>query len=677
MPAASVQAQEDAEPESTIIVTSPLRHAAHDVLGSTTVLRRDDLQRALRASLGDTLATLPGMSATSFGPAASRPVLRGQQGERVRVLLDGIGSIDVSNTSADHAVAIDPLNADRIEVLRGPATLLYGPSAIGGVINVVDRRLPEILQETPISLKGQASFASAADDASIAGSMNARLGGSLIAHLSGSWRKTGDLAIPGQAESRILRATEAAGGDGHDGDAVAGRLANSDLRTHTVAAGLSSVGANSHIGVVVSRYGAFYGVPGHTHDEGHGTADEDNVRLMAAIPVDDEGVRIRQRQTRVDVKAGMMFDNGMIERVALRYGWARYTHRELEGGATGTLFRNRGQEGRLEIVQMPRGRWRGVLGAQFAHRLFDAVGAEAFVPRNTSRQLGLFSVQEWESETLHLELGARLDHVQSHAPTIGVRRAFTTFSASAGVQWQFVPGWRIGLTASRNARAPSPEELFANGPHAATSSFEIGDPDFHVERARSLEANLRGDFGRLSLKAAAYLVEYDNFITDRPTGATIDDLPVFRFTQANARFRGVEIESTLTILQVGSNTLMLDLTGDLVRARDTEAGTPLPRIPAARLIVGLEWQSPRLDARVDVQMTAAQSRRAPFELPTEGHAFLNATLAWRPLPDSQALTVMVQAANLANREGRLHASYLKDLTPLPGRDIRLSVRAEF
>jgi iron complex outermembrane recepter protein len=669
----------DAAQERAIIVTAPFTRDRLDVLQATSVLTGDQLSAALRSSIGETLAGTPGASSTSFGPGASRPVLRGLQGERVRVLSDGIGSIDVSNTSVDHAAALDPLVAERIEVLRGPATLLYGSSAVGGVVNAITTRLPSSLPEQSIKARARTGFGSAADEFNVAGAAQVRLSSNFGLQFDASYVDAQDLRIGSFAKSARLRALE---GETPDPDEE-GKLENSDLRTFSFATGALFATENLSLALTYSRFDSNYGIP-----PGSPAAVELlEVEPQGSVPLrvivqgggEEEDVRIDIVQDRVDFKGALSLSQGFVEAITLRAGYADYSHAEIEGeGEVGTIFNNEGVEARLELVQRAAdfagGSLKGAFGVQFTRRDFEAIGEESFVPPNITRQYGFFALQTLDLGRVKLEAGARLEAASAKSAVLGIDRDFTPLSLSAGTSVALNEALRFTFSLSRSERAPAAEELFANGPHAATGSFEIGDPGFKKERALGLEAGLRAQGERFEAGFAVYFNRFDNFISERATGDVLDDLPVFQFTQGDAEVYGAEFEAAYTAIKSDAFSLRLDLVADVVRGRDLSAKTPLPRIPAARARFGVEALTPLLDARVEVESVANQRRITTFELPTDSYTLLNATLRYRPFKDRQAITFALDANNIFDVDARRHASFLKDSSPLAGRDIR--VRAE-
>ncbi len=659
------------EQSKDIIVTAIFARDRADILSGTSVVSGDDLVRELRPTIGETLSRQAGVSATSFGPNASRPVLRGFQGERVRVLSDGIGSFDVSNTSVDHPVAINPLTADRIEVLRGPSALLFGSSAIGGVVNVIDSRIPRRITDEQIHFDGNATYGDAANERSGGGRVDLPISSKVILHFDGSYLKTGNLDIGGFVLTPALRAAALASGD-PDVAALAdlkGKLPNSAARTYDVAGGLAIITSNGNLGFSVSRYDSLIGLP---------------VRFSVDPGVEAEAVRLDAKQTRVDLRGEVNPASGPIEAIKFRGGYAKYKHNELDqDGAIGTTFRNDGFEGRLELIQRERKGWRGAIGGQFFIRDLVIVGEEKFLPPSDTQQYGLFTLQSFDLGTVRAEAGARVERSILSARedidlgTAEARRTFTAVSGSLGASVEFATGWRVGLNASYTERAPSQEELFSNGPHAGTQAFEIGNPNFKKEKSKGAELTLRGKGAGYSVSASVYGNDFDGFIIENPTGAIQDDLPVFLFTQSDVRYYGAEVEATFKLAQIRDFAINLDGVADYTRAKVRGGGGSVARIPALRVLGALAAQSPRVNGRIEVERVNQQNRIAAFETPTKGYTMVNASLGFKPLGEDGAVSLTLSANNLFDVTARRAASFLKDFAPLAGRDIRVSARVSF
>lgn len=667
-----------------IIVTGVLQQSERDVLQGTSVLSGEALTRDLRPTIGETLARLPGVSATSFGPSASRPILRGFQGERIRVLTDGIGSIDVSNTSVDHAVIIDPLLAERIEVLRGPSALLFGSSAVGGVVNVVDTRIPRTRPADGYQVAGIATYGSAANERSIEGAGDVAVGPYLVLHADGSYLKSGDLDIGGYALSRGARAAALSQvGLAQDTDepidfaasaAIRGKLPNTRAETWTAGAGASIITDTGQLGVSYSHYDSLYGVP---------------VRYATEVGQEQEAPRLDVVQNRVDLRGEVETGGGFLDRIRVRAGHATYRHFELEpSGEVGTAFYNNGTEGRLELVQADHGGWQGASGVQYFNRLFDVVGDEAFLPRNETNQTGLFTLQQYDGGAFKAAGGVRYEWSDLTAKAdeqnrfFTGRRTFHAISGSLGASYGLGDAIRIGLNGSHTERAPSAEELFANGGHAGTQAYELGSPDFRLEKSWGLEATLHAHTERVNFDASVYYNWFSNYISENQVDQSVCEtaaapreveLPCFQYQQADARYYGVEADLSAHLFQVGATRINADILGDYVHANIVDLG-PIPRIPPARVLGGVEAQAARFTARAEVEHLFEQNRIAAFETPTRDYTIVNASLSLSPFGRDSKTTLLLSANNVFDQNVRRHASFLKDFAPLAGRDLRATLR---
>ncbi|KQM61828.1 MULTISPECIES: TonB-dependent receptor [unclassified Sphingomonas] len=654
----------EAPPE--IIITAPYQRNQADILSGTSVLSGEELTRELRPTIGETLARQPGVSATSFGPNASRPVLRGLQGERVRVLTDGIGSFDVSNTSVDHAVAINPLTADRIEVLRGPSALLFGSSAIGGVVNVIDSRIPRRVPDEPIHADAIATYGSAANERSGSASVDVPVTDKVVFHLDGTYGKTDDLDTGGYILSRPLRRQAAASTDADIRELadLKGKLPNSQSKMWEVAGGAAIVTDTGNLGFSVSHLDNRYGVPIRYSLDG-GEAEE---------------VTLHVQQTRADMRGEVDTGGGLLEKIRLRAGFADYRHDEIEDtGEIGTSFFNQSVEARLELVQAARGGWRGAVGGQMFIRDFNVQGDEKFVPRNETQQFGLFTLQSFDMGAFRAEAGGRYEYTVARASAdalLGngnIRRGFDSFSGSLGGSVGLAENIRFGVNASHTERAPSAEELFANGPHAGTQAFEVGNPAFAKEISDGLEATLKGSGDGYSFGLSAYHNWFRNFIYENPTGAVEDDLPVFQYAQADARLWGFEAEASARLAKFGETAINLDGLADYTRATIVDRG-PAPRIPPLRVLGGIEAQGRMVQVRGEVEHVTRQDRVSNLETTTPAYTMVNASVSLRPFGRDSNTTLMLSANNIFDVEARRHASFLKDYAPLAGRDIRVTAR---
>ncbi|MBJ7254209.1 MAG: TonB-dependent receptor [Sphingomonadaceae bacterium] len=662
-----------------IVVTAPFVERL-DILSGTSAISGEVLAEKTRAQLGDILTSLPGVSATSFSPGASRPVLRGYQGNRVAVLTDGIGNIDASNTSADHAVTIDTLTVERIEVLRGPAVLLFGGQAVGGAVNALDKRIPRSIPDEAIHIDALAGYGSAARDWSGGASIDMPITDRVIVHLDGSYRNSDDLRIGGYVLSPNLRAevldfaAEEASEGNLDEAAEAtelanqsGRIANSAVTTWTAGAGIAFIDDSGNLGVSYSIYDTDYGIPArpgasHAH--------------AAAETAEEAPVTIGLRQYRLDFRGAVNLGDGLFDKLRLRAGYADYTHTEFEGDEIGTIFNSQGIEARAEFVQNDRNGWRGASGVQYQTRDFEAIGAEAFVPPNKTRQYGLFTLQEYTKGNLDAEVALRFDTAELSANILGLTRSFNNVSAAFGLGYH-IGDLKIGANISRTGRAPAVEELLSNGPHIATQAYEIGDPNLKSERAWNGELYARYDTPGTAFSATLYTNRFDNFIYEADTGKIEDDLPVFKYFQNDAKVWGVEFQASKRLASFGSSDLSVDGVADYTRAKISSGGGNAPRIPPLRLLGGIELTNAHFNLRGEVEYSDDQTKTATFETPTDGFTLVNASATWRPFGRDRNIALIASVNNIFDVTARRAASFTKDFVPLTGRDFRVTARLSF
>ena len=654
------------------VTASPHGKGSFDVLQGSNVLAGDSLEKNLEATIGETLSDLPGISSTFFGAGASRPIIRGLGGDRIRVLINGIGSIDAASTSPDHAVAGDPLTAERIEIMRGASTLLYGSNAVGGVVNIIDNRIPNYIPEMGVSGKVRLSVDSVSNDRSGGGTVNVALGNKVVLHVDGYYRKTDNYSIPGFAESAAFRAQEEA--EDHDEleeehEEQFGFVENSDVDNKGGTIGIGWIGESATFGVSFNLNDSDYGVPGHAHHEEEGSEAENEEH-------EEEVVRINLDQKRFDLKGNVERDFLFFQEGRIRFGYADYKHVELEGDAIGTSFTNKGWEGRMEFIQQHIGNIHGSMGIQLRNREFSAIGEEAFVPPNETFQWGAFVVEEIEIEPVTFEIGGRYDHQTTESKSLGLKRSFNTFSFSGGAAIHPTEHDLIGISISRSERSPTPEELYSNGPHLATSAYEMGNLNLKTEKAISTELTIKRDLGRFSGGLNIYHTWYKDFIYEHETGTEIDGLNVLEFRARDAKFYGAELELGYMLIEQQNYTVNLTATADFVHAR-FNGGDVIPRMPAASTNFGIDYKSEYISFGADLKFVSSVTKTAQDILPTDSSTTIDLSATWRPFGEEQDLNVRFQALNITNAERRQHTSFLKDLVPMPGRNFRMTLNYGF
>jgi len=625
--------------ESIVVTASGGGSGSGEVAVPVTVLDRSDLSRKMEATIGDTLAKEPGVSTTYYGPGASRPIIRGQSAGRVRVLENGLGTGDVSSTSPDHAVTIDPLSADRIEIVRGPATLLYGGAAVAGVVNVFDGRIPDHVPQQPLGGTLDLRLGSVADERS--GSVALDGGkGQFAWHVQGVARRTDDYSIGGHA---VI----------DDPTSARGVLPNSAVETEQGTLGGSWVGGTGHVGAAVRQFDTLYGVPS------------------------EETVQIDMNETRYDLGGGFNTDYGPWNGINFRVGVVDYEHKELEDGEVGTTFLQDWQEGRVELLNGGGGKVSGLSGLQFSNQDLEAIGDEAFLPKNTQESLSAFGHQEVRAGVMRYEAGLRYEAQRNSTSASSLPdRDFDVGSLSFAAAW--VPGetYTLGLSVSRAARPPSAEALYADGPHVATSQFIIGDPDLDAEVSLGADLSLRKNQGRLTGELNLFSHRYDDYIFEIPTGAILDGLPVFQVTQADADFQGFEISAVIETLRTDSGHFDVVLLGDYTHAELSD-GEPLPYMPPLRWGAELRYDGERWMATAGAVRNEEQDRVPVYVTPTPASTLVNASVGYRLLGKALVQDFLLRGTNLTDEDARVSTSVLKDLAPLPGRDVSLTYRLTF
>ncbi|WP_313210779.1 TonB-dependent receptor [Stenotrophomonas sp.] len=688
---------------STVKVTaSPLQGDAESLARPVDVLAGERLDEQKAGTLGDTVAKLPGVQSTFFGPGVGRPIIRGQEGPRVAVLSNGMGNMDASTVSADHATSIEPFLADQIEVLKGPATLLFGSGAIGGAVNVVDGRIARELPDRPLSGRAELRGNSVNDERSGMFRLDG-VSGNVVLHVDGLVRNGDDYRIPGYAVIDGLE--DHSGHDHEEGDTDEprrGRLDNSSIRTRAGGVGATWLGDDGYFGVSASTYRTNYGIPNgahvhadddHDHDHDHDHGDEEEG--------DEHDVRIDMVQNRFEAKGGIYQPTSFLKNITLRTAYTDYEHTELEAGTPATRFTNRGIEGRLEAVQEQIGGWDGAFGLQFGNSDFGAKGEEAFVPDTATKNIGLFVLQEKQFGAFKLELGGRHDQVKLD-PTGDYRaRTFDATNLSAAGIWTLNDAVDLRFGIDSSERAPTNEELYAAGAHIATRSLEIGDANLKTERGQRVELGIHTHSDRVDFSASIYQTKFKDFIYLADTGV-VESLPVRLWTQQDATFKGAEAEALFHLFEGNTGDWDLRVFGDYVKAeldgsgsRSVDIAVPhgdhnhnytvdlantgyLPRIAPGRVGADLRWAKDGWRASVGAVRYSSQKDVAQNEEPSNGYTLVDAHFAYRwDRTDSNSYEVFLDGSNLTNREVRPHTSLLRDYSPLPGRGVAFGIRAYF
>ncbi len=665
-----------------VVSTHPYARSQTEIAQPTTVVGDQTVRREQATSLGELLANQPGVSSTYFGPGSSRPVIRALGGPRVAVLQNGTDTIDASVISPDHAVSIDPLLIERVEITRGPAALLQGGAAIGGAVNVVTHRIHQVAPEPGVHGRAEGRLASGNDE---------RSGGLVLEGGAGAWawhldvfdRRTGNVAIPGYAESAWLRAQEEAEHDhdeeeDHEEEPEAfGELPNSSVESSGGALGFSWIGERGYLGLATSGFDTLYGVPPgvHSHEE-HGDHEEDEGD--EDHEPEEELVSIDLSQRRLELEGELREPTGGLRAVRFRAAHADYTHRELEGADVGTTFDSSGTDLRIDVLHEVWAGLQGAIGAKIESVDFAAIGDEAFVPSTTTRNQALFIFEEIENGPDLWQFGARSDWTSIDVTDgSGRQAAGNALSGSVGWVRQLGETWSVASSLAHTERLPTAQERFADGPHIGTNAYEIGDPGLGKEVSQGIDLTLRRRGPWFSGEVTIFANAFDGYVYENPTGAEVEGLPVYAFVQRDARFHGAEATAVFHLHEDEHGHLDLTLGGDLVRARNTSDRTNLPRTTPARARLALDWSREAWRAGTELSHAFAQDRVAPGEVSTEAYSLWSAYAGYRWVSGATTWDLLLRGTNLTDAEARLHTSFLKERVPLPGRSYALSLRVGF
>lgn len=684
-----------------VLVTVPIHKKAAETALPVTIISGAELRRLAASTLGETLGGTPGISNSSFGPGVGRPVIRGQAGPRTVNLTNGIAAADVSSLSPDHAVGIEPMLAETVEVLRGPSTLLYGGGAIGGVINTLDNRIPSDRIE---GIRGAVEYRY--DDAPEMNTGVLKLeggSGDFAFHLSGTFRDFENTSIPGLAidEEAVEMQEELLGGHDEDHDEEHegeehdhedeefensdGFIANTDGDSDVFNIGGSyHFGERDFIGFAYNSFETNYGIPPGAHEHGHEEEHEGEEHEGEEHGEEEEElIRIDLKQERYDTQLHMHdLAPGLIDVARAFLTYTDYEHVELEGVEIGTQFNRETYEGRLELVR--EGNSHSVFGLQFRGDEFSAVGEEAYVPPTDSIEWGGFYVQDFHAGDWQLEAGGRLDYVERD-PATGFEEDFTSFSLSGSALYPINDKLNLGISVSRSERAPSTEELFSNlnnseeqlVTHAATGIVEIGDPDLDTEVSLNSDLSLTwqgmGSFAELTL----FYNTFNDYIFLLNTGDEADETPVYVYEQDDAKFYGVELESSFNLGAMAGGSVELGFFGDLTVGEFDSAGD-VPRLPPMRIGSELSWRSDTLGAYVRVLNASDQDDPGAFETETDGYTRWDAGVDYNlRFSGGTELLAFLKLKNLTDEEIRLSTSFLRNFAPQAGESVEAGVRFTF
>ncbi len=651
--------------DKLVVSAGPDEKTLFDLAQGTSILTGEDLRRQTQPTLGETLAATPGVNSTYYGPGASRPLIRGLGGDRVRMLANSIGSLDASNISPDHNVALEPLFASSIEVLRGPSTLLYGSSAVGGVVNVIDNRIPSDPGDGRAHGAAELRGWGANDERT---GVFAVGGGTpdFAVQLDAMRQKTGDIDIPG-----VARIDEEA-----PSDQPRGTVPNTAIDTKDVSLGGTLFRPNGNLGLSVRRYATFYGVPNG----------------------EDPPVSIDMHQTRVDLDGAVTQPFGAFRSARVRFGYGDYMHSELDGNEIGTTFKNKAWEGRLELPHVALGPITGTVGLQASRSDFSAVGEEVVTPPSVTSNYAVFALEELKTDDMTLQFGVRheqqsirLGEVSPDLPVIPgydapshEHRSLGGNSATMGVVGHPAKDTSLALTLAYSERLPTAQELFSNGPHGGTDAYEVGTGSLGREKSLGVDVSLRRRAGFVTGAVGAFANRFTGYIFEQelpadaiPEESNPDGLTPYQFVARDALFYGGEAEVTLHLLDGESQRLHLEFTSDYVHASNTTDHTPLPRIPALRAGVELRYETGPWQLAFGTRHTFRQNRYTATETATSGYTLVSADVSYAFTRDQMTYEVFARGENFTNVEARVHTSFLKDLAPLPGRGITIGARCIF
>ena len=648
-----------AETEEVIVTARPLGlQLTEHISQPVSVISGEELQDKLQANVGDTLANEPGLDTTGYGPYASRPIIRGLGGNRVLVLDEGISSMDVSTISVDHAVTIEPFQSEQIEIFRVPSTLLYGSGASGGLVNQVTNKIPYRAEE--FKLDAMTSFNTANDETLAAFQAEGKLENFAL-HLDATHRDANNY----EAETRVIQ--------------------NSFYDNTDFNAGTAYVDDWGHIGIAYGRFESTHGVPENPDEP-------------------DELPFLETEQDRFDISANVKDPMVGIKNTSFRLAHNDYEHIEFEGGgAPGTTFKNNEWQGRLELQHDTLNNWNGAFGTQFGLRSFNVAGDEAFLPNVKSNNAAFFILEDTDIYDFHLELGARVE-VTEDDPGVndlqnGAVVQHTLLSFAAGIHKHLTDEYAMSLNMSYSERAPSIEEHFAFGPHHATGTFEIGNPNFGEEVSYNIDLGIFDEQGRFTWQANAFINYIEDYIffqgldTDNDgevdeveevtfaggvvTAFTAGELQLVQFQQTDAVFYGLEFASNYNIFDDAHGRLDFRLFGDVLKAQDTN-GQNLPRISPANVGIGLDYIFNRFRLGAELNTVFEQNDNGVLETDTDGYTLLNV----RGNVDlyksaTSTATLFVAGTNLLDEDARRHASFIKDRAPLAGRSVNFGLRVSF
>lgn len=710
--------------ENIVVTATALNSSVLESVTPVTVISADKLRKIEAPTLGETLKNTAGVHSTYFGPVSSSPIIRGNDGPRVKIVQNGLDVSDVSRVGPDHNVASSTASATQIEVLRGPATLQYGSGAIGGVVNIVDKRIPQYHVDG-VEGEAEVSYSTVNEGKYTRGDVTGG-SGNIVWHLDGYYRDTENADIPGYASVDP------------DEDEEKGVLEDSQMETSNLVAGISYVADEGYFGFAVEQLDNEYGVPGHSHE--HEEEHEDETEEEHEEHEDEEGVSLDVDMTRYQAAGEWHSPMEGLTNIKFAGSYTDYEHTEIEDGEPATVFSNESSDIRVSLYHEEVQGWHGVFGMQFAHSDYAAEGEEAFTPANTSTNYAFYIVEQKKVGDLTFELGGRLENTAYDAQDSDVELDifhedeeeheedehdeddhdeeehgtefsfpeydFTSLSLSAGVNWEYTDGQSVAVTLSRSERAPSQQELFSAGQHLATESYEVGlmfdmDDEGHIEDelrdvneevSTNLDVTFRKFTGDWGYSVSFFYNQAEDYIFQSNTGLLAlteheehdeddaeleedhsdeDTTPVYYFQQSDADIWGVEVEAYVDL----NDAFRLTVFSDYINAEVEDDN--LPRTPPMRFGSELSYVNDGLTADVGFTWYDDQTDVASYETTTDGYTLVNANVQYEISGQGVDWVLFAKGSNLTDEEARVHTSFLKDKAPLPGRNITFGVRALF
>ncbi|KPZ53464.1 MULTISPECIES: TonB-dependent receptor domain-containing protein [unclassified Pseudoalteromonas] len=694
--------------ETVVVYASALHKNSLEMISPVSVLSGDELKNKSKPTLGETLKGLPGVNASYFGPVSSSPIIRGLDGPRVKITQNGLDASDASRIGPDHATSSDSLAAEQIEVLRGPSTLLYGSGAIGGVVNVVDNRIPTSNLD---DLSGAAEYSH--DTVSNSNTVAAKLetgNDGFNFHFDGTKRSGDDYETP------TFSITD------EDGDVeTANTVENTFIDSDTFNVGTSYVGDHLTVGFSYGSIDTDYGIPGHEHHD-HDHEGETEEEHDDHAEEEEESVYAHLEQDRWQGLISYALDNNWVENINLRVGYTDYSHSEIEDGEIGTTFKNETTEARLN-VEHKLAQWHGMIGYHYSESDYDAIGEEAFTPASVTTTHALYLLEEREFGDVTVELGARIedyeitstitetehdhshdeeeeDHDEGEEESIAYSESFTNVSASVGAIWQYTPGQSVALSLSHSERAPLSAELLSNGLHIATGTYEVGlgyhieDNEVHFEpedikqeKSTNLDLSFRRFSGDFGYTVNFFYNDIKNFYYQQNTGLVYDEedglesaigahddaVAVYQFASKDAELYGIEFD---VHYQIDPST-MIKVFGDSTRAKLKDDAGNLPRIPANKLGSELQYNVGDLQLTLTGTHYFEQNDISAFETKTDGYTIVDAQANYQLSLGAIDTQLYLNVDNITDELGFVHSSFIKDKAPLPGRNFRFGIRGYF